>query len=266
MNNQLKRIRMTTSLFLISIPILAVTLAACSAGGQSQSLDGTNWVLESLRRESALSVTTITAGFQGNGRMSGSTGCNKYNAANTTDGDMITISPGATTLMACPTPIMIQESAFLDVLASATTYKIEGDEMELKDASGDVIAKFSALEPVSLTVSSWQVIGYNNGKLAVVSVIIGTEITANFGEDGTLSGSAGCNNYNATYEVDGDNISIGPAAATRMFCPEPDGVMEQEVQYLAALETVATYLIEVDKMEMRTAEGALAATFQAAGE
>jgi len=68
--------RKTTGLLLISIPILAVALAACSAGGQSQSLEGTNWVLESLRGESALSVTTITAGFQGNGRMSGSTGCN----------------------------------------------------------------------------------------------------------------------------------------------------------------------------------------------
>jgi heat shock protein HslJ len=44
---------------------------------------------------------------------------------------MITISPGATTLIACPTPIMAQESAFLDMLASATTYKIGGDEMEL---------------------------------------------------------------------------------------------------------------------------------------
>ena len=81
-----------------------------------------------------------------------------------------------------------------------------------------------------------------------------------------MSGSAGCNNYTATYKVNGDNISIGPAAATRMFCPEPDGVMEQEVQYLAALETASTYLIEVDKMEMRTAEGALAATFRTAGD
>ena len=115
--------------------------------------------------------------------------------------------------------------------------------MELKDNSGAVIAKFSALEPVSLEGSSWQVIGNNNGKQAVVSVIIATEITANFGEDGTLSGSAGCNNYNATYEVDGDNISIGPAAATRMFCPEPKGIMEQEVQYLTGLETASTYLI-----------------------
>jgi len=266
MNNQLKSIRKTTSLFLISIPILGVALTACSAGGQSQTLEGTNWLLESLRGESVLSETTVTAGFQVNGRMSGSTGCNNYNAAYTTDGDMITISPGATTLMACPTPIIAQGSAFLDMLASATTYKIEGNEMEFKDNSGAVIAKFSALELVSLEYSSWQVIGYNNGKQAVVSVIIGTEITVNFGEDGTLSGYAGCNNFNATYEVDGDNISIGPASATRMFCPEPDGITEQEVQYLAALETAATYLIEVDKMEMRTAEGALAATFRTAGD
>jgi hypothetical protein len=51
-----------------------------------------------------------------------------------------------------------------------------------------------------------------------------------------------------------------------MFCPDPDGNMEQEVQYLAALDTASTYLIEVDRMEMRTAEGALAATFRAAGD
>ena len=91
-------------------------------------------------------------------------------------------------------------------------------------------------------------------------------VTAGFQVDGRTSGSSGCNNYNAPYEVDGDNISIGPAAATRMFCPEPDGIMEQEVQYLAVLETASTYLIEVDKMEIRTAEGALAATFRTAGD
>ncbi len=81
MNNQLKRIRKTTSLLLISIPILAVALAACSAEGQSQTLEGTNWMLESLRGESARSETTVTAGFQVEGMMSGSTGCNNFNAA-----------------------------------------------------------------------------------------------------------------------------------------------------------------------------------------
>ena len=57
-------------------------------------------------------------------------------------------------------------------------------------------------------------------------------------------------------------ISIGPAGATEMFCSEPEGVMEQEQQYLAALETADTYKIEVLKMEMRTDAGALVASFQ----
>ena len=69
----------------------------------------------------------------------------------------------------------------------------------------------------------------------MVSTIIGTEITAVFAEDGTLSGSAGCNNYTSSYESDDVQIKIGPAASTRMFCAEPEGSMDQESQYLAAL-------------------------------
>ena len=94
----------------------------------------------------------------------------------------------------------------------------------------------------------------------------GTEITAVFAEDGTLSGSAGCNNYTTTYTVDGDNITIGMGASTMMFCAEPEGVMDQEAQYLAALETAATYTITGDKLELRTADGALAVSYAAAGE
>ena len=45
-------------------------------------------------------------------------------------------------------------------------------------------------------------IGYNNGKQAVVSVTPGTTLTANFGADGMLSGGAGCNDYAASYKTD----------------------------------------------------------------
>jgi heat shock protein HslJ len=88
------------------------------------------------------------------------------------------------------------------------------------------------------------VLGYNNGRGGVVSVLQGTEITAYFGEDGQLSGSAGCNNYTAAYEIDGDQIKIGPAATTRMACGEPEGIMEQEAEYLAALENSGIYRIQ----------------------
>jgi heat shock protein HslJ len=108
------------------------------------------------------------------------------------------------------------------------------------------------------------VTGYNNGQAGVVSVIAGTEMTADFGSDGQLTGNAGCNTYNASYSTDGDSIHIGPIASTRMFCGAPDGVMDQETQYLAALGTASTYSINGTKLELRTADGALAADFQQA--
>ena len=96
------------------------------------------------------------------------------------------------------------------------------------------------------------------------SILEGTEMTAIFDEDGTLSGSAGCNNYVTGYTTDGSQISIGPAASTMMLCPEPEGIMEQEAAYLAALATAATYSINGQVLEMRTADDAMAVRFEVA--
>jgi heat shock protein HslJ len=107
------------------------------------------------------------------------------------------------------------------------------------------------------------VTGYNNGNEAVVSVVIGTELTAVFGEDGSLSGSAGCNNMTGSYTTQDNTIQIGPIATTRMMCVEPEGVMEQEAQYTAALMSAATYSVRGDQLEMRTADDAMAVVFVA---
>jgi heat shock protein HslJ len=117
------------------------------------------------------------------------------------------------------------------------------------------------MQPETLAGSSWNVIGYNNGNQAVVSVLIDTEITANFGHDGMLTGSAGCNDYSAAYTTNGADITIGPVAATRKFCAEPADLMDQEQQYLAALQTAATCKIEANRLELRAADEALAADF-----
>jgi heat shock protein HslJ len=112
-----------------------------------------------------------------------------------------------------------------------------------------------------LAGTSWEVISYNNGKQAVTSVLAGSSITAEFGKDGTLSGNSGCNSYNGSYTINGNQITIGPLASTRMACSAPEGVMEQEAQYLAALETAATYQIEGTVLELRTQDGALAVQY-----
>jgi heat shock protein HslJ/uncharacterized lipoprotein YbaY len=235
----------------------------------SGSLTGIIWNLTELNGQPPLPATTISAEFGEDGRLSGSSGCNSYSAAYEVDGDNININmtPVATTLMACPEPIMAQERAYMEALDAAETYEVsappEGGEEELVlfDANGDSVAAFSAVSQ-DLAGSSWDVISYNNGRGGVVSVIIGTEITANFAENGELAGNAGCNDYFGAYEADGENISMGPFGTTRKACQEPEGIMQQENEYLAALETAATYKIDGATMNMRTAEGATVANFR----
>jgi heat shock protein HslJ len=199
--------------------------------------------------------------FRPDGTVSIQADCNSVGGTYTVDGSSITIQTGPTTLVACPPGSLGDQ--FVTQLNGAAIYFIQGENLfiDLKFDSGTM--QFTA-QSSELAGSSWVVNGYNNGQEAVVSVIIGTEMTATFGEDGMLSGSAGCNTYNATYEVSGENISIGPAATTRKLCSEPEGIMEQEQQYLAALETAATYSIRGERLELRTATGALAASFNRA--
>ena len=63
-----------------------------------------------------------------------------------------------------------------------------------------------------------------------------------------------------SYTLDGQNITIQPAATTRKMCPG-EGVMEQETLFLTALTTAATWSISGNELELRTADGALVAHF-----
>ena len=237
---------------LVSTPLVGTTWQALSYNNGKQAV------------VSVLTGTEITVVFGADGQLTGSAGCNNYMAGYTVDGDAITIGPAASSMMMCAEPegVMEQETAYLTSLTTAATYSIQGDQLELRTADGALVASYVAVVPQSLTGVTWQAVSYNNGNQAVVGIIEGTTITAIFGEDGSLTGSAGCNNYVTSYTVDGDAITIGPAASTRKMCVEPEGVMEQEMAYLTALTTAATYSIQGDQLELRTADGALVASYQ----
>jgi hypothetical protein len=78
-----------------------------------------------------------------------------------------------------------------------------------------------------------------------------------------VSGNAGCNHFKASYEIGGEpggqqKITIGPAMTTRKHCAQPDGIMEQEQQYLQALMTRAHFWkITSDRLELRDDKGSL---------
>ena len=77
-----------------------------------------------------------------------------------------------------------------------------------------------------------------------------------FGDDGTVTGSSGCNTFSGTYSADGAIIEIGPLASTQKMCVAEE-VMEQEAQFLAALGNASMYEIRGDRLQLRNADGAL---------
>jgi heat shock protein HslJ len=102
--------------------------------------------------------------------------------------------------------------------------------------------------------TSWQATGVNNGKEAVVGLAGTSAITADFGTDGTLSGSGGCNTYSADFSTSGtDQITIGIIASTLMACP--DDVMQSEQEYFTALGKVTTFQIDGATLTLRDDEG-----------
>jgi heat shock protein HslJ len=240
------------------------TSIATPANPSTDTLNNTGWVLVNMNGQAVLPDTPVTINFE-DGKLNGTDGCNSYSSTYSVNGDQFSVNQDiASTMMACPEPIMQQAAAYIAALTQAAAYKIDGQQLTLSDASGKTLATFTR-QSSELGGTSWIVTGYNNGKQAVVSVVIGSELTADFSVDGNLSGSSGCNNYTARYEVSGKSIQVGPTASTRKMCADPAGVMEQETQFLQALETAATYRLDGSQLELRTADGALAVTLARAG-
>jgi heat shock protein HslJ len=225
--------------------------------GDKLYLTRTVWNLSALIGKAFATGSDITAEFTSDGKVSGFSGCNQYEGVYRVNGNDILISSLLTaTMKACPPEIMAQEIAYLEALAKARTFTASPDQLTLNDAGDNHLLAFHA-QTQQLAGSSWEVTGYNNGNQAVTSVLAGTNITAQFTRDGTLLGNSSCNDYSGPYKVVGNQIEIGTLASSKKACADPDGVMDQEAQYLAALKTAATYKIEGKGLELRAADGAL---------
>ncbi|MFA9438218.1 META domain-containing protein [Uliginosibacterium sp. sgz301328] len=79
--------------------------------------------------------------------------------------------------------------------------------------------------------------------------------------EGNVSGNSGCNRLVGTYKQEGDALSFGPIAGTRMACISG---MEQEQRFLDALGEVAKWRINGSHLELLDATGRSLARFEAA--
>lgn len=229
---------------------------------ETYSLEATAWVLAELPGQTLLPDAPATLRFDP-GRIFGSDGCNRYGTKYSQSGLNLKIAGQAFgTRIACPADRMQQADAFMKALSSSTSFRIEDGNLLLLDGEAAVLARF-APQLQQLAGTTWNVTAYNNGRQAVVSVLRDSELNLSFSPDGKVSGSAGCNQFNGVYRAEKSRISIGALAATRRMCAAPAGLMEQETQFLKALESAVTARFEANRLELRTGKGALAVTLTA---
>jgi heat shock protein HslJ len=100
---------------------------------------------------------------------------------------------------------------------------------------------------------AWTLTGYSvQGSLK--PVIPGTEISAEFGDESRVTGTAGCNHYFAEYSVSGDRLTIGAVGSTLMYCGG-EGIMEQEGAFLGLLSDAARFSVQDEDLLIFDAEG-----------
>ncbi len=185
------------------------------------------------------------------GRVGGSTGCNRYGGGYTLEGDTLTFTEMFTTEMACVGEgLMEQERAFLDALAAVSRYEIVEGQLVLYYGEEQALVFVAVVQVIG---TQWQLESFVTGDVAS-SLVADTSITLTLNADGSAGGRA-CNTYRTSYTMEGDTIAFSPIVSTRMACPQD--VMAQEKAYFTALGAATRYEIVDGKLIIEHPEGQL---------
>jgi len=149
---------------------------------------------------------------------------------------------------------MTLEGAYLEALGTVTGFAVDGKLTLHGDEIDLTFDEEVSLVALPLVGTTWTLTTIASGD-AVSSVLNGTDVTAVFTADATVSGSAGCNRYSGSYTWTGDQLSFSPLATTKMACA--DDVMAQESAFLASMEQVASLAIEGSQLTLADGSGAL---------
>ncbi len=114
-----------------------------SADGAKVTLQGDAWRLIDISGGEVSEDVKTTFVINGEGRVSGSGGCNIFHGEAKIEGNELSFGPLASTRKMCPKNVMAQEDAFFKILGSVSSYAIEKNELLLKDTSGKTILRLA---------------------------------------------------------------------------------------------------------------------------
>ncbi|WP_298845982.1 META domain-containing protein [uncultured Salinicola sp.] len=118
-----------------------------NAPAASEALVGTYWKLMTLDGEPvpvADNQREAHLVLDAQGRVSGSTGCNRLMGGYRLEGDTLTFTQLASTRMACPGEMATLEQGWLATLSETAHYSISGQSLVLKNAGDRTLARLKA--------------------------------------------------------------------------------------------------------------------------
>ena len=213
-------------------------------------LDGVTWTLVELNYDQpALADAEVTVTFQ-EGRVSGSGGCNNYNASAAL-GDVypfvVTFGPVAATKKMCEEPISNQEAAYFAALPTVGSWGYVYGRLAFfyVDEHGEggrllfAAPELSELAPpptedlTLLRDHPWQWVSFAD-PTEQFDVAVPESYQVTFNADGTVAIVADCNRANGNYmPEDSGSLSVQIATATLALCP-PESRSEQFLKYLGS--------------------------------
>ena len=115
------------------------------------ALTGTRWVLVALGATPLAAGATAREPFisllgDAERRLTGSGGCNSMFGSYALNGDAVAFSDIGATKMACDRGMNVETSLF-SALSRVARWRIAGQQLELTDATGTMVARFEARSP-----------------------------------------------------------------------------------------------------------------------
>lgn len=138
----------------LGVPVPVAAAAAAGQGGvkpaaaeqATVSLDNTYWKLLTLNGKAVPRLDKEAhIILQQQGRLVGSGGCNRLMGSWKQDGQQLQFGQVAGTRMACKGAASSTESAMLKMLGQVASWRIHGDQLELLDAKGKLLAQLQAV-------------------------------------------------------------------------------------------------------------------------
>lgn len=253
---------------IILFAMMALVATACSGGDDEATespsappavadpLDGTAWTLTSMQDPSgdvAIPEQQRPTIEFASGMTNGFSGCNTFRGSYEVDLSSLTFGELAATQMACEPPASDVESAYLAALGAVDSFAVQGETLTL--TGGDSTLVFAVGSPDSLIGVTWVTVNLATED-AITGPVAGSEPTMEFGEDGSVTGTDGCNTYSGDYTLDGTSISVGPLATTKMACPDEE-TQQQSSDFATAMGSAATYRVTNAQLELKAEDGRL---------